>query len=184
MSEQPSISPSELISQLQDMERRASKKHENLPQHDEAYALWDGIAFNLMSTPVVAQLNDIREILNLPASVTRVPGTRNWMLGIANIRGNLLPITDLQVFLGGKPIAIGKRSRVLVIEHEGARVGLLVGGVQGILHFKPDQRVTGHATTGSLAKYSPEAYKVANETWPVFNVRLLAEDSEFQMASI
>ena len=184
MSEQALISSRELISQLKDMERRSSIRHENLPQQDEAYTLWDGIVFNLMSTPVVAQLSDIREILNLPSSITHVPGTRNWMLGIANIRGNLLPITDLQVFLGGKPIAIGKRSRVLVMEHEGARIGLLVGGVQGILHFKPDQRVADHAIPGALAKYSTEAYMVAKESWPVFDVRLLAEDPEFQMASV
>ena len=184
MSEQPLISSRELISQLKDMERRSSVRQENLPQQDEAYTLWDGIVFNLMSTPVVAQLGDIKEILNLPSSITRVPATRNWMLGIANIRGNLLPITDLQMFLGGKPIAIGKRSRVLVVDHEGARVGLLVGGVQGILHFKPDQRIADHTASGALAKYSREAYVVAKESWRVFDVRLLAEDPEFQMASV
>ena len=184
MSEQKPITSLELISQLQDMEQRSSARHENLPQLDEAYELWDGIAFNLISTPVVTQLSDIKEILNLPSSITRVPGTRNWMLGIANIRGNLLPITDLQVFLGGTPVAIGKRSRVLVTECEGARVGLLVGGVQGILHFKPDQRVAEHSVPEAIAKYCSEAYLAANETWPVFNVSLLANDPEFQMASI
>jgi len=166
------------------MERRASTRHEKMPRQEAVYSLWDGIVFNLMSTPVVAQLSDIKEILNFPSSLTRVPGTRNWMLGIANVRGNLLPITDLQVFLGGKPISIGKRSRVLVMDHEGFRVGLLVGGVQGILHFKPDQRVVNHTIPGALAKYSTEAYMVDEELWPVFDVRLLAEDAEFQMASV
>ncbi|HXK55075.1 MAG: chemotaxis protein CheW [Gammaproteobacteria bacterium] len=184
MSEQNSISSRDLISQLKDMERRSIVRQENLPQQDESYKLWDGIVFNLMSTPVVAQLSDIREILNLPSSITHVPGTHNWMLGIANIRGDLLPITDLQVFLGGKPIAIGKRSRVLVIEHEGARIGLLVGGVQGILHFRPDQRVADNELSGDLAKYSTESFVVAEESWPVFNVRRLTEDSEFQMAAV
>lgn len=184
MSEQKLISPRGLISQLREMERRAGIRHEQLPRQDEAYALWDGIVFSLMSIPVVAQLSDIKEILNLPSSVTRVPGTHGWMLGIANIRGNLLPITDLQLFLGGKPIGIGKRSRVLVMEHEGFRVGLLVGGVQGILHFKPDQRVANHALPGALSKFSTEAYTVDGETWPVLDVRLLAEDAEFQVASV
>jgi twitching motility protein PilI len=184
MSEQELISSRDLIAQLKDMERRGGIRHENLPQRDEAYALWDGIVFNLLSTPVVAQLSDIKEILNLPSSITHVPGTQNWMLGIANIRGNLLPITDLQVFLGGKSIPTSKRSRVLVIDHDGARIGLLVGGVQGILHFKPDQRIADHAMPGTLAKYSTEAYRVAAETWPVFDVRLLAKDPEFQMASV
>lgn len=184
MSEQQQITPAELIAQLVDMEQRSSIKQENLPQLDESQLLWDGIAFNLMSTPVVAQLSEIREILNLPSAITRVPGTRSWMLGIANIRGNLLPITDLQVFLGGSAVAIGKRSRVLVMEYEDARMGLLVGGVQGILHFRPDQRIADHPLPGALAKYCSEAYVVGNDTWPVFDVQLLADDPEFQMAAL
>lgn len=184
MSEQQQITPVELITQLMDMEQRSSVKQESLPQLDESQLLWDGIAFNLMSTPVVAQLSDVREILNLPAAITRVPGTRSWMLGMANIRGNLLPITDLQVFLGGNAVAVGKRSRVLVIEYEDARIGLLVGGVQGILHFRPDQRVVDQPLPGALAKYCAEAYLVGEESWPVFDVHLLAEDPEFQMAAL
>ena len=184
MSEQEPISPRELIAQLGEMERRATSRHEAVPQQDKARTLWDGIAFNLMSTPVVAQLNDIKEILNLPSSITRVPGTRNWLLGIANIRGNLLPISDHQLYLGGKPIGINKRSRVLVIDQEGFRVGLLVGGVQGILHFKPEQHTVNDFTSAALAKYASDAFRDENEIWPVFNVQLLAEDEEFQMASL
>ena len=37
-------------------------------------------------------------------AVTVVPGTKDWMLGLANIRGELLPIVDLQRYIGGAPV--------------------------------------------------------------------------------
>ncbi len=51
---------------------------------------------------LIAPLNDIKEILNFPSAITKVPGTKPWMLGIANIRGTLLPVIDLQLFLIGR----------------------------------------------------------------------------------
>jgi twitching motility protein PilI len=178
------MTAAELISLLEDYEARASSLAEGLPQYEESYAHWDGIAFIIMGASVVAGLHDVKEILNLPAAVTRVPGTQGWMLGIANIRGNLLPIVDLQVFLGGKAITIGKRSRVLVIDHEGIRVGLLVGGVQGIRHFRPEQRsACAEAPTG-LERYCADCFDLGDERWPIFDVRHLAEDDSFQMAAL
>lgn len=53
---------------------------------------------------MIAPLEEVKEILNYPDGVTRVPGTQAWLLGMANIRGNLLPLIDLQQFLGGVPV--------------------------------------------------------------------------------
>lgn len=174
----------ELILLLQEIERRSGVERTNLPRQDEARALWDGILFTIVGTSVVALLSDVKEILNLPSSLTRIPGTRSWMLGIANIRGNLLPIVDLQVFLGGKPITKGKRSRVLVIEHNGLRVGLLVGGVQGIGHFEQDQRVPVPPIAGKLVEFTNQAFQLGEQVWPVFEINALSQSPEFQMAAI
>ena len=178
------MTAADLISLLHDYEARAGSLTEGVPQYEESYAHWDGIGFTIMGVSVVAGLNDVKEILNLPAAVTRVPGTQGWMLGIANIRGNLLPIVDLQVFLGGKAITIGKRSRVLVIDHDGVRVGLLVGGVLGIRHFRPEQRSTCEQPPTGLADYCADCFDLADERWPVFNVRKLAANDSFQMAAL
>src|SRR5438270_1864270 len=37
---------------------------------------------------------ETREVLGVPASTTRVPGARSWIKGLANVRGQLLPIID------------------------------------------------------------------------------------------
>ena len=36
----------------------------------------------------------------LPDATTRVPGSHRWLLGIANLRGHLLPLVDVKLLLG------------------------------------------------------------------------------------
>ena len=48
----------------------------------------------------MASREQVREVLMLPDAVTRVPGAKRWLLGIANLRGQLLPLVDVKLLLG------------------------------------------------------------------------------------
>jgi len=174
----------ELIALLQDIERRSRPQAGDLQVQDQQHTLWEGILFSVVGTPVVASLKQIKEILNIPSSMTLVPGTRRWMLGIANVRGNLLPVIDLQLFLGGAPITIEKRSRVLVVGHRGGQSGLLVGGVQGLRHFSEEQRVTVPELPAALTPYVQQAFSLDGQVWPVFDMQSLAASPAFQAAAL
>ena len=43
---------------------------------------------------------ETREVLTYPSQLTRVPGAKTWVKGLANVRGALLPVIDLRQFLG------------------------------------------------------------------------------------
>ena len=174
----------ELILLLKDMEQRSRQHAGDLPDQEEAHWLWEGILFFVSGTPLVASLKDVREILNFPAVLTPIPGTQPWMLGIANIRGTLLPVIDLQKFMGGKAIVTDKYSRVLVFDHNGIRAGLLVGEVRGMRHFSEDQHVEPPRLADPLANYISEAFQADGQEWPVFGVGLLMESPDFQKASL
>ena len=91
---------------------------------------------------------------------------------------------DLQRFLGGHAVVTSKRSRVLVIEHEGFRVGLLVDRVRGLRHFDKEQRAGPPRVDGPLGRFITEAFKPEGQVWPVFSMKALTESPEFQMASL
>ncbi|MES9911646.1 MAG: chemotaxis protein CheW [Candidatus Sedimenticola sp. 4PFRAG1] len=173
----------DILLQLREIERRSMRHAEGLPKEDEGTQFWEGVLCSVAGVRMVAPLGEIAEILNYPASITAVPGTKNWVVGIANIRGNLLPIIDLQVFLGGKHIVTGRRSRVLVINHNGLYVGLLVGDVHGMRHFAEDQGAAVPDLPGVVRQYVRQAYSLENEVWPVFSTQLLAENQGFQVAA-
>ena len=85
---------------------------------------------------VAIHLDNIRSGWALPVPETiRVPGVTNWVLGLANIRGNLMPILDMNGYLYAKPCKIRKESRILIINKHGVVAGLLVDEVYGLRRF-------------------------------------------------
>ena len=74
---------------LLELERRAKAAIAARDGADTSSEEWVGIGFRLGAERFVAPRGDVREILPLPESVTRVPGAKSWLRGIANIRGQL-----------------------------------------------------------------------------------------------
>lgn len=62
--------------------------------------------------------------------VTAVPGTGRDLLGVKNLRGQILPVFDLALLLGIRRTA--PPSHLLVAEAEGHRVGFAIDAVSGI----------------------------------------------------
>ncbi|MHB8472953.1 MAG: chemotaxis protein CheW [Gammaproteobacteria bacterium] len=169
---------------LRDLERRCRLHAVGLPLQIDERKEWLGIGFRLGDATLVAPLDDVKEILHYP-NVARVPGTKSWVKGIANVRGNLLPIMDLQGYLRGDNAAMDKRSRVLVLNHNGVFTGLVVTEVLGLKHFVEDELSAQlPPVDGSITPYLESSYAQRGALWGVFNMQRLAENPAFIQAGI
>jgi twitching motility protein PilI len=169
---------------LSSIEERCRKYAVGLPEPDQILSYWEGVMFYVGVDRLIAPLNDIKEILNFPSAITKVPGTKPWMLGIANIRGTLLPVIDLQLFLIGRKTNRSRRSRVLVFHIGGALTGVLVGEMVGMRHFAKDTAMGKGTYSGKFDRYIQYGFDQDGVTWPVFKLSALAEDPAFQIAAI
>lgn len=80
----------------------------------------------------LATLDSAGEVLQVP-EVQRVPLTRDWFLGVANIRGSLYGISDFGAFLGQGPTARGPENRLLLVgQPHGVNCALLVSRLAGL----------------------------------------------------
>lgn len=165
---------------LQELELKAKRAAHGLPQQLDVQSTWDAIAFRLMGQRLVVAMMDVREILTLP-TMTRVPGARPWVLGVANIRGNLMPILDLHGFISNESASAKRRSRVLVVSRGGVTAGLMVDEVYGMRHFLDESFTPQHAAAvGSpLEGYLLGSYRQTGEQWGVFDMNKLFETPEF-----
>ena len=85
------------------------------------------LSFNIGETGLLCKLDDVTDI-SFPPEIYHVPNTMNWMLGLANVRGLLVPVVDLHIVLGIK--APKKIKNMLVILSEGDDViGFLSDGL-------------------------------------------------------
>lgn len=171
---------------LQELERRARQRARGLPRQEKIQHFWSGIAFRVGETQLLTPLSDIREILPCPTVLAKVPGAKAWVRGLANIRGTLLPVIDLQACLAGKPTAVENRSRMLVINQAGVNSGLLVDEVLGIKHFPEQSRDMETPCKESwLTLFTKGSFSSVEEgTWTVFDVRTLAESELFLKAAL
>jgi twitching motility protein PilI len=176
------LSPGDAMSRLADLQHRFQVAARSLPQFAADESTWDGLVFSVSGIRVTAALNEVSEMLAVPERITRVPGARSWMLGLANIRSSLLPIIDLQLYLGARAVVIGKQARVLVIRQHGLVSGLLVPSVQGMRHFHVSDRVSEVRVKGALGAYVYEAFNEDEAIWPVISMPALASDPAFRSA--
>jgi twitching motility protein PilI len=112
---------------------------------------------------------------------TGLPEVKQWVTGVANVRGRLLTILDLAVFFGqGSKMARSQR-RILVVDTEEFYFGFLVDDSLGMQHFPRDsfQQDPGEVDD----KYNPfltGSYQVAGVHWPVISLLLLPQDPRLQ----
>lgn len=165
---------------LQELELKAKRAAHGLPQQMDIQSTWDAIGFGLMGRRLVVAMKDVREILTPPA-LTRIPGARTWVLGVANIRGNLMPILDLRGFLTNETSGAKRRSRVLVVSRRGVTAGLMVDEVYGMRHFLEEEFAAQHsdAKGNALEEYLLGSYRQTGEQWGVFDMNKLFETPEF-----
>lgn len=169
---------------LRELERRARVALTGSPGDDASAEEWVGIGLRLGGERFVVARDDVREVLMLPQSLTRVPGARAWIRGLANVRGHLLPIADLRAFLGAGEAGGERSARVLVANDAEFPVGLVVDEVYGFRRFLLRERVSDFPQTGIRAdRYLQGAFRRGLEVWPAFSLPKLLASREFQRAA-
>ena len=174
----------ELFDALRVLEARCRDNAAGLPQPDALPEIWAGVLFRIGDLAVLAPLEEIGEILEVPREVTPVPGTRDWVFGIANNRGTLLPMFDLRAFLFGAATNRSVRNRVLVVRRDEFPVGLLVGDVTGIRHFEEKSRVQQiPEIPDALEPFVSGSFKRGRRPYPVCSMRRLTLDGRFNLTA-
>jgi len=143
---------------------------------------WVGLGFRLREHWCVAPREDVREIIPLP-ELTRTPGAKPWLLGVANVRGNILAVADLAQFLGLPSRAAHSTTRVLIFNSSTLPVGLVVDEVAGYRQFSvADQRHQWVAEAGSLSPFLLGAFEREAQPWLAFSLHKLTQNPEFAHA--
>lgn len=172
---------------LLDYERRSLAHVAGLPEQIDAPGLWRGVGYRIGKRRLASAFDEVVEILPMP-QVTPVPGAQPWMLGVANIRGNLLPIVDLKQFLEGERTVMHESQRVLVVRQPGGDVAVTIDELFGQRSFVEEQKLPagdGEAlfAEGRYAHFVDRAYRTGGTDWAVFSLDRLARTPEFRQAA-
>lgn len=151
-----------------------------LPQEVQAARLWSGVAFRLADLRLVTALDEVLEVLPCP-DYTPVPGTKSWVKGVANVRGNLITIIDLAEYFGKPPVFLDDNARLLVMNVSALHAGLLVHEVLGLRHFDEEaERQQLPGLDDPVMVHARGAFLRDDVLWGEFDMKSLAESVTFK----
>ncbi len=90
------------------------------------------LSFNVSGEVFGIELIHVHEILR-PIYITRIPNVEENILGVVNLRGEIIPIVDLKKKFDQGYIEINKATRIVVLEMNSKKFGLIVEEVKHVI---------------------------------------------------
>jgi purine-binding chemotaxis protein CheW len=94
------------------------------------------VGFRIGDETYGVRISAVREIVRVPA-ITAVPNAPDYIEGVINLRGKIIPVMDLRKRFGIKNVEPNKKNRILVVELENKVLGLIVNSASEVLKIPP-----------------------------------------------
>jgi purine-binding chemotaxis protein CheW len=108
------------------------------------------VVFTLEKEEFACNIEDVREVLKM-VRVTPLPRSLDFVEGVINLRGEVIPVIDLRKRFGLAEVERNDESRIIIVEVESRMVGLIVDSVSEVIRIQnsdiqdsPDQVAGKH----------------------------------------
>jgi purine-binding chemotaxis protein CheW len=127
------------------------------------------VVFELSGETYALDILHVHEIIRIQP-VTPVPGAADYIEGLINLRGRVVPVVDLRKRFSLRAREIGDRSRIIVVQVSNDIVGVVVDAVSEVIMVSPDVvEPAGRVVTGLDAEYIRTIAKVEGHLVAVLN---------------
>lgn len=113
-----------------------------LETHNESHNLitesFQIVSFNLGQEEFALNISDIQEIIKVQ-TFTPIPLTKNYVEGVINIRGTIIPVISLRKKIGFPEKELNQYSRIIVVNKDNRKVGFIVDQMNEVLMISNEQ---------------------------------------------
>ena len=96
------------------------------------------VTFRLQEETYGINVMQVQEVLRY-SEIAPVPGSPDYVLGIINLRGNVVTVIDTRARFGLPPAEVTDNTRVVIIEAEKQVIGILVDSVAEVVYLKQSE---------------------------------------------
>lgn len=118
---------------MADLKVQTENKDQQVQQHLTFFIGGEEYAVNLLK---------VKEIIEYD-TVTKVPKSPEWVRGVINLRGSVVPVVDLAVKFRQPASVIGKLTCIVIAEveceGEATTMGIMADAVSQVIDLRPDQ---------------------------------------------
>ncbi len=92
------------------------------------------VSFNLDSEEFGVDIGVVQEIVRMP-EITKVPRSPEFVVGVVNLRGKIIPVVDLRKRFGLPASDATKSTRIIIVSVRSRTLGMIVDGVSEVLRL-------------------------------------------------
>jgi len=143
------------------------------------------VVFSLYQEEFGCEITQVREIIKLP-SITKLPHVSDYIKGVTNIRGEIIPVISLRKRFGLEEEEETQNTRVIIVEINGSQVGFVVDSVAEVLRI-PESAIEPppRSIAGLKADYLNGVGKVDDRLLILLDVnKILTTEEQIQLKNI
>ena len=106
---------------------------------DDPILQW--VTFRLADETYGINVMQVQEVLRY-TDIAPVPGAPSYVLGIINLRGNVVTVIDTRQRFGLPSTEVTENTRIVIIEVDGQVVGILVDAVAEVVYLRQSEMET------------------------------------------
>ncbi|MDI9645663.1 MAG: chemotaxis protein CheW [Archaeoglobales archaeon] len=139
------------------------------------------IVFRLGDERYGVEISQVREIIR-PTQITRIPNAPNFVEGVINLRGQITTIVNLRKRFGMEAKPIDNDTRIIVVEHDNAVIGMMVDSVNEVKYLseKEIESLPSIITSRSEAKFLKGIGKLPDGLMILIDLNKVLSDDEVE----
>ncbi|WP_022940735.1 chemotaxis protein CheW [Psychromonas hadalis] len=146
--------------------------------------IFQRVTFQLENETYGINVMQVQEILRY-SEIAAVPGAPDYVLGIINLRGNVVTVIDTRSRFGLMPADITDNSRIVIIEAEKQVIGILVDSVAEVVYLKKSEmEVAPHVGTEESSQFIQGVTNRDDGLLILVDLNKLLSDDEWDELSI
>lgn len=98
------------------------------------------------------EILSVTDIIEIP-EITPIPKTPDYLLGVINLRGKVVPVMDFRKRLGLSDTEYTRKSCIIVVEINSMQIGILVDCVYDVENVVPEQVAPSPVINGTVAYF-------------------------------
>ncbi|SMC35865.1 chemotaxis protein CheW [Papillibacter cinnamivorans] len=138
------------------------------------------LTFSLGKEVYAIEIKFVTEIIGIQP-ITEVPELPNYVKGIINLRGKIIPVIDIRLRFKKPPADYTDRTCIIVVEMKDVSIGLIVDNVSEVLSIADDDIVPPpEISQGTENRYLKAIGKVEGEVKLILECVKLMNDNEME----
>ena len=149
-------------------------------KNDAADIVLQWVTFKLQEETYGINVMQVQEVLRY-TEIAPVPGSPDYVLGIINLRGNVVTVIDTRSRFGLEPGDVTDNSRIVIIEAEKQVIGIMVDSVAEVVYLKQSEVDTApNVGTDESARFIQGVSNREGELLILVDLNKLLSDEEWE----